>query len=73
MKGYALAIIATLFYSPVGVFTKLIGDNIHPISLVFYRLLFAFIVIALIIPKIDKTTFKANSKDIKEYAFVGFF
>lgn len=72
MRGYIFAIIATLFYSPIGVFTKLVGDNVHPMSLNFYRLFFAFIFVLIIIPRIDKSTFHIKTSDIKEYALVGF-
>ncbi len=64
-------IIASLLIGLVGVIVKLVGDNVHPITFVFYRLLVATVLLFTISPFIDSDFYKINKKDINLFAIIG--
>jgi len=55
----------------IGVFVKLIGDKVHFTTLVFYRMLIAFIFVLIIIPFMDKNFMKIKKKELSHYILVG--
>jgi len=71
MKPEIQIFIAGIFMSTIGLFTKLIDNNVHPMVIGFYRIFFGMIILAIISPFIDKTTFKPKKKDLKMYAIIG--
>ncbi len=72
MNSYLKVLIAALILASIGILTKLIGSDIHPLVIGFYRAFFATITLAILCPIIDKTTFKPKKKDLKMYIFIGF-
>ena len=64
-------IIASVLIGLVGIIVKLVGDNVHPITLVFYRLLVATVLLFAISPFIDPDFYKINKKDTKLFAIAG--
>jgi drug/metabolite transporter (DMT)-like permease len=71
MKKYLLAILSAICLGTLGVTIKLIGTEIPIMTINFFRVFIAFLFLLLIVPKIDKNTFKVTKKDLKEYFFVG--
>ncbi|MAG47887.1 hypothetical protein CL617_04740 [archaeon] len=71
MKPHFYAILAAFFAGTVGILVKLSGTDIHPMTLVFYRVFLAFLFLLIFVPLIDKNTFKINKSDLKTFFFVG--
>ncbi len=70
---YRLAIICSgILIGLIGILVKMIGDKIPITSLNFFRMLFALIFAAAVVPFIDKNVFKPSKQDLKDYAVVGF-
>jgi len=72
MKPELYIFFASICLATVGILTKIIGSDIHPLVIGFYRVFFAMIILAIICPIIDKSTFKQNKKDMGMYAIIGF-
>ena len=58
--------------SIIGLFIKLIDNNVHYMTVNFLRIFIGFLFLLIIVPKIDKNTFKLKKSDLKSYAFIGF-
>jgi drug/metabolite transporter (DMT)-like permease len=71
MKPEFQIIIAALLLGTIGILTKLIGSDVHPTVIAFYRVFFAMIMLAILCPMVDKTTFKPKRKDLGMYALIG--
>ncbi len=65
-------ILASICIGTIGTLVKLIGQDVHFMTLNFYRFFIGFLFILAVVPFIDKNTFKINKKDFKDYFFVGF-
>lgn len=72
MKYYLFVILAAIGLSFIGVFVKLLGDDIPIMTLNFYRIFIGFLFLLMICPLLDKSTFKPSRQDLKEYFVVGF-
>jgi len=72
MKFYIYIILSGLLSGAIGVFVKLIGDNVHFMTLSFYRMVLALVVMLIIVPFLDKNTFKVKLGDMKHYFIIGF-
>ena len=71
MKPEFQVIIAAMLLGTIGVLTKLIGNDVHPTVIAFYRVFFAMIALAILCPLVDKTTFKPVKKDMGMFAVIG--
>jgi drug/metabolite transporter (DMT)-like permease len=71
MKPEFKIIIAAILLASIGILTKLIGADVHPGVIAFYRVFFAMITLAILCPIVDKTTFKPLKKDLGMYAIIG--
>jgi len=71
IKNYLYLIISFVLLSSLGLLVKIIGDSIPFMTLNFYRILFAFLFLLIIVPFLDKTTFKLKLKDIPMYVLIG--
>lgn len=69
-KYFPLAIV-TVCEATIGIFVKLTGDTIPIFTLNFYRLLFAFLLIAAVMPLIDKKFWKISKKEVKPVVIIG--
>ena len=65
-------ILAAICIGTIGTLVKLIGPDVHFMTLNFYRFLIGFLFILAVVPFIDKKTFKINKNDFKDYFFIGF-
>lgn len=72
MLGYIFITLAGLFIGTIGIFVKLAGNAVNPFVLGFYRVLFAFLLLLIVSPLIDSSTFKIKKKNIWQNAFIGF-
>jgi drug/metabolite transporter (DMT)-like permease len=70
-KPYLYIILAGILTGTIGIFVKLIGSEIHFMTLVFYRMILGFIFVLAVVPFIDKNAFKVKRKDLKNYFIVG--
>ncbi len=71
-KRHLLALIFSMIFAGlIGYNMRLIGAEIPIVSVLFSRLFLGVIVVALIIPFIDKNTFKVRLKNIIHFALVG--
>ena len=70
-KPYIYIILAGILTGTIGIFVKLIGSEIHFMTLVFYRMILGFIFVLAVVPFIDKNAFKVKLKDLKDYFLVG--
>jgi drug/metabolite transporter (DMT)-like permease len=71
MRNYVYMILAAVCLGTIGVLVKLIGTEIHFMTLNFFRLFFGFLFLLLTVPFIDKNAFKITRKDIKGYFVTG--
>lgn len=71
MKSYVYMILTAICLSTIGVLVKLIGDNMHFMSMNFFRVFIGFLFLLMVVPFLDKNTFKITKKDAKEYFVVG--
>ena len=71
MTQYIFLLLITLSEATIGVFVKLVGDNVPIFTLNFYRVFFALIFIILIIPFIDKNFWKLKKENCKAVVIVG--
>lgn len=72
MNRKLAVIFSAILVGLIGSIVKIISPQIPALTINFFRLFFGFIFLLIIMPFIDKTTFKIKKKDIKEYIFVGF-
>jgi drug/metabolite transporter (DMT)-like permease len=70
-KPYLYIILAGILTGTIGIFVKLIGSEIHFMTLVFYRMILGFIFVLAVVPFIDKNAFKVKRTDLKDYFIVG--
>jgi len=70
-KPYIYIILAGILTGSIGIFVKLIGNEIHFMTLVFYRMILGFLFVLAVVPFIDKNAFKVKRKDLKDYFIVG--
>ena len=70
-KPYIYIILAGILTGAIGIFVKLIGSEIHFMTLVFYRMILGFLFVLAVVPFIDKNAFKVKRKDLKNYFIVG--
>jgi len=71
MKGHLLVLLSALSFSVIGVMVKTIGDSVPLMTIVFLRLLIAFLFLLAVVPLLDRNTFRVSRKDLKDYAFIG--
>lgn len=72
MQGKVAIIITAFLFATIGVFTKLIGRSMPVMSLSFFRVFFAVLFLAALLPMIDKSVFRIKKEDIRHYAIIGF-
>lgn len=65
------AFIAAVCAGLIGLFVKLIDGNMHFMTISFYRLLFATALLLVVVPFIDRKTFKVRAADMKGYFVSG--
>jgi len=70
-KKYIFIGLTTLCLSTIGILVKLIGRQIHFMSLNFLRIFIGFISLLFIVPFIDKNWYKISKKDLKEFFIIG--
>ena len=70
-KPYIYIILTGILTGAIGIFVKLIGSEIHFMTLVFYRMILGFLFVLAVVPFIDKNAFKVKRKDLKNYFIVG--
>ncbi|MFH1294379.1 MAG: DMT family transporter, partial [Candidatus Aenigmatarchaeota archaeon] len=71
MRSHFLVILAAVFLGGTGVAVKMVGSGVHPMSLAFYRVFFAFLFMLAVVPFLDRKTFRVKKKDLKDYFIVG--
>lgn len=64
-------VLAAICLGSIGVLVKLIGSDIHFMTLNFYRIFLGFIFLLIVVPFIDKRAFKITKKDAKEFFMIG--
>jgi len=72
MLGYIFIVLAGIFLGTIGIFVKLAGNVVNPFVLGFYRVFFAFLLLLIISPLIDSTTFNIKKKNLWQNALIGF-
>lgn len=72
MKGYVFLILAGIFIATIGLFVKFAQGAAHPLVIAFYRLFFAFLLLVLFSPLLDKTTFNFKKRNIGLLVLLGF-
>jgi len=71
VKYYLYIILAALCFSLIGVSVKLIGSDVHHISIAFFRVLLGFIFLLVVLPFVDRGFMKVSKKDIRDYFVIG--
>ncbi len=71
MKTKLSVVISGILLGLIGVTVKTIINDIHPLTINFFRLLFAFLFLLILMPFLDKATFKVKIKDIPRYMLAG--
>ena len=61
-----------VFIGTIGFFVKLAGGAVHPLVLGFYRVFFAFLLLLIFSPFLDKTTFQLKKRNLKLTVLLGF-
>jgi drug/metabolite transporter (DMT)-like permease len=64
-------ILAGVCLGSIGVLVKLVGTDMHFMTLSFFRTFLGFIFLLIFVPFIDRNTFKIKKQDLKEYSKVG--
>jgi len=70
-KNIIYIILAALLFWTIWIFVKLIWSSVHFMVLNFYRVFFGFLFLLLVLPIIDKKTFRISTKDTITSAFIG--
>ena len=73
MKEYIWLVLVTLAEATIGVFVKLVGNNIPIYTLNFYRVLFALIFLLIALPFVSRNFWKISKKNIKPVLIIGLF
>jgi drug/metabolite transporter (DMT)-like permease len=71
MKTKFGIILAGVLVGFVGVITKHLTPDINPVAITFFRLLFASIFLAILMPVLDKKAYKIKRKDLPNYISIG--
>jgi drug/metabolite transporter (DMT)-like permease len=71
MKYYWYAILGSVLLSTIAIFVKLIGESVPIMTLSFFRVFFAFLVLLAIVPFIDTKWKKIKKNHLKMYALIG--
>lgn len=71
MNKYIFLLIVTLAEATIGVFVKLTGDAIPIYTLNFYRVFFAFLFLATIVPFIDGRAWRLPRNNIRSVLVIG--
>lgn len=71
MKHHFYMIIAAVFLGTVGVIVKLIGTDVHYMTINFFRIFIGFLVLLIVAPRVDKKAFKVRKADLKDYFIIG--
>ena len=71
MRYKILIFLSAVMIGLIGTLVKLIGDAVPAMSLNFLRMFFATLFILLIVPLIDRKTFKVDFEDLKGFAITG--
>lgn len=72
MRPYFYLLSASLGFATIGVLVKSIGNSMNIMSLNFFRVLFAFIMLLILCPRLDRNIFQVTKKDLRLYAIIGF-
>jgi drug/metabolite transporter (DMT)-like permease len=72
MYGYVFLVLAGIFIGTIGIFVKLAEGAAHPLVIAFYRLFFACLLLLVLSPLLDKTTFQMKKRNIRSLIFLGF-
>ena len=67
MRHYIYLVLGAMCIGTIGTLIKLIGPEVHFMTLSSLRLIFGFLVLLAIVPFMDKTTFNVNKTDLKNY------
>lgn len=70
IRSYVYLFLSGIFLGAIGVFVKLIGDNIHYMTLIFYRILLGFVFLLIVVPFLDRSFFKVQRKDLFNYFII---
>lgn len=71
-KNYIYIILAGALAGLIGIFVKLISSDVHFMTLAFYRMFLALILLIIIVPFIDKKWYKVKKNDLFHYFIVSF-
>lgn len=71
MKRYLAMVAASVCLSTIGIFVKLIGDTVPIMTVIFFRFLFGFILIAIAAPLLDRSFLKVKRRDVLKFALLG--
>lgn len=72
LKNYLYIVLSAVCLATIGVLVKLIGSEVHYMSLNFYRVFFAFLFLLCTVPFLDNMAFHLNKQEAKEYSMIGF-
>ncbi len=71
MKNHLYMIIAAVCLGTIGIFVKLIGTEVHFMTLGFFRVFFGFVFLLIVVPMIDKNVFRISRKEMRNYFLIG--
>ena len=64
MKGYVAMCLTGFFLGTIGLFVKLIGNEMHYMTVNFFRIFIGFLFLLFTVPFFDKKTFSVTRIDI---------
>lgn len=73
MTHLGFMFLTAFFLGTIGLFTKIIGTELHPITIAFLRFFVGFLTILPFIFFLDKNWYKVTTHDIKQYFLIGLF
>ncbi|HLC65622.1 MAG TPA: DMT family transporter [Candidatus Nanoarchaeia archaeon] len=73
MKGTLLVFIAAIFSGAIGPVVKLIGGNVDPLAVTFYRVLIAFLFLLALYPFYRDNVFRLNRHQLFDKFIIGLF
>ncbi len=71
MRDYLFAVTASICLGTIGIFVKLIGSEIHFMTLNFFRVFFGFLFLLAVVPFLDRKAFSISKKDARDYFLIG--
>jgi drug/metabolite transporter (DMT)-like permease len=71
MRTKANVVISGILLGLIGVIVKTIVNDMHPLTISFFRIFFAFLFLLIVMPFLDKKTFKVKIKDFPSYMLAG--